>query len=127
LKKIIFLFTLVLVSVISINEAFAVDFVDRTGYIPEWAKEMGLQQALMACQNVEYKTPDDNWCMEFSGYALDQANQELEKQEQNLNETVTEFDEQEYEPEYNPQFNANLFPDSKPISPNTYVNNLYNF
>ena len=38
---------------------------------------MGQQQVLMACYNVEYDTPDKDWCAEYSGYVLDQINQQL--------------------------------------------------
>lgn len=52
-------------------------FCDSTGYEPQWAKGMGEFQAQMKClQSISdaYGTPDSNWCVEFSGYTLDQAN-----------------------------------------------------
>jgi len=105
-----------------ISSAFAVDFVDRTGYIPEWVREMGQQQALMACSNVEYGTPDYDWCIEYSGYVLDQMNEQLEEQQQNPDEGFS-IDK----PTLKPQFNTNLFSDVKEVSRDTYVNKLYKF
>lgn len=105
-----------------ISSAFAVDFVDRTGYIPDWAKEMGQQQALMACSNVEYGTPDRDWCNEYSGYVLDQMNKQLDEQQQNPDETNVVD-----EPTLKPQFDTNLFSDVKQVSTNTYVNKFYKF
>ena len=65
---------LLLMSVFDVSNqnVFAVDFVDRTGYIPEWAKNIGQQQAIMTCSSVEYGTADMDWCSEYSGYILDQ-------------------------------------------------------
>lgn len=115
----------ILVSTISLflaSNAFAVDFVDRTGYIPEWAIEMGQQQALMACSGVEYGTPDSDWCNEYSGYVLDQMNKQLDEQ-QNPDEVYPTFDESTKKP----QFDTNLFSNVKQVSTNTYVNKFYKF
>lgn len=118
----IILASIIVTSFFPISSAFAVDFVDRTGYIPEWAKEMGQQQALMACSNVEYGTPDSDWCNEYSGYVLDQMNKRLDEQQQNPDESYSIN-----EPTLKPQFNTNLFSDVKEVSRDTYVNKLYKF
>lgn len=56
----------------SITTASAAEFEDHTGYIPNWAKNIGNNQASSVCLNIEYGTADSNWCSEFSGYRLDQ-------------------------------------------------------
>ncbi len=120
----IILTLLITIFLFPISNSFAVEFVDRTGYIPEWAKDMGQQQALMVCYNVEYDTPDKDWCIEYSGYVLDQINQQLEEQEQNFDETFPEFEV----PQHKPQLDIKLFGnDVKQVPSGTYVNKFYEF
>lgn len=124
LKKILFLFVLVLISVVSIDNVFAVDFKDHTGYTPEWALDVGEQQALMTCINMEYGTPDQKWCVEYSGYFNDKVTKELEAYENQ------DYADDFSNPNYTPQFNQKLFLDtSKKISYGTlsYINELYGF
>lgn len=52
--------------------AYAVAFIDHTGYIPSWASSIGQNQALSVCSNEQYGTDDFKWCGEFTGYTLDQ-------------------------------------------------------
>lgn len=59
------------------GHASCVLFCDSSGYEPQWAKSMGENQAISKCTTLvanEYGTPDSNWCIEFSGYVLDQMN-----------------------------------------------------
>lgn len=75
LKKILFLFILViLVSVISINDAFAVEYKDNTGYIPKWAKTMGQVESLNFCGLITTPGQDADWCKEFGAYVNQQFN-----------------------------------------------------
>ena len=115
---------LLLMSVFDVSNqnVFAVDFVDRTGYIPEWAKNIGQQQAIMTCSSVDYGTADMDWCSEYSGYILDQMNAQLIEKEQSSNDNQL-IDK----PTSKPQFNTNLFPDVKYISHDAYVNKPYKF
>ena len=117
------MFILVLVSVISTNEAFAVDFKDHTGYIPEWAVDIGEQQALMTCFNMEYGTLDQKWCAEYSGYYNDKITKELDaiNNDESIDDSLLNLN-------YVPQFNKNLFDDApKKIPYTSYVNQLYTF
>jgi len=67
----IILFSIPVLILFSSSNAFAVNFVDHTGYIPDWAQSMGQNQATSTCINIDYNTKDSDWCIEFSGYVLD--------------------------------------------------------
>lgn len=73
--KILFLFALaVLVSFISINEIFAVEYKDNTGYTPKWAKTMNQEEVLNFCGLVPVPSQDADWCKEFGAYVNQQLN-----------------------------------------------------
>lgn len=74
LKKTLFLFALVLVSVTSINETFAVEYKDNTGYTPKWAKTMNQDEVLNFCGLVPTPSQDADWCKEFGVYVNQQFN-----------------------------------------------------
>ena len=119
-----------LVSVISINDAFAVDFVDHTGYIPEWANNIGIQQALGICGNVESDTPDQDWCMEFAGYVGDLTTQELDQ----FDDTDESINNSQINSQYIPSNNSTIFAKFETVFdsngkllPNVYLNDQYDF
>jgi len=70
MNKFTYLFFIVFFS-FSMVDAFATNFVDHTGYIPDWAKTKVDFSITMACIEIDYDTPDSAWCTEFSGYSLD--------------------------------------------------------
>jgi len=54
--------------------AFAVDFVDSSGYTPSWAKSAGYHSVLLQCNEMIGDTSrDENWCFEWVAYVLDQG------------------------------------------------------
>ena len=63
-----------LVSAIFINEAFAVEYKDNTGYTPKWAKTMGQGETLNFCGLVPTPSQDADWCKEFGAYVNQQFN-----------------------------------------------------
>jgi len=58
-------------------------FIDTNGYIPEWAKNIGEEQALGKCMNIfsdymyKVSSSDYKWCNEFSGFLGDKISQEM--------------------------------------------------
>jgi hypothetical protein len=108
---------------------FAVDFKDHTGYIPEWAIEIGEFQALMTCANMDYGTFDQKWCLEYSGYYNDKITKELEEYEnQNYDDPNQDSTNYLSNSDYIPQFNKKIFDDKpKHIPYTSYVNSLYDF
>lgn len=55
--------------VIHISNAYAVDFFDDTGYIPDWAVLMDKYQALEKCSSiVGDTTKDGEWCLQWAAY-----------------------------------------------------------
>ena len=65
------LLTIIFLNVI-VLDAYAVSFKDYTGYMPDWAADIGQNQALSVCNTkVEYDTKDWAWCIEFAGYVTD--------------------------------------------------------
>jgi len=63
-----------LVSAISINEAFAVEYKDDTGYIPKWAIALDQRDTLDFCGFITTPGQDYNWCTEFGAYVNQQFN-----------------------------------------------------
>jgi hypothetical protein len=57
-----------------LNEAFAIDYRDSTGYTPSWALGKGYHSVLMTCTDLigDYSR-DGNWCFEWTAYVLDQG------------------------------------------------------
>ena len=114
----------VLTGVISIDNVFAVDFVDHTGYIPDWAVNIGETQALATCSNMEYGTLDQKWCTEYTGYYNDKITEELDA----INYDDESIDDSLFNSNYVPQFNKKIFDDNPKQIPHTsYVNQLYDF
>lgn len=103
-----------------VPDAYAVNFRDHTGYIPDWAEPMGDNQALGVCSSVEYDTSDWNWCIEFSGYVIDKLNRGSEESE--LNAQSTQESEKSLSAKGKIFENRTGF-----ISINTYRNDLYGF
>ena len=70
MKNIVYFLIIGLFSV-AIPSAFATDFVDHKGYIPDWAKSKSDFNTQMTCIEVDWDSRDFEWCAEFNGYTLD--------------------------------------------------------
>ena len=70
MKKIVYFLIIGLFSA-AIPSAFATDFVDHKGYIPDWAKSKSYFNTQMTCIEVDWDSRDFEWCGEFNGYTLD--------------------------------------------------------
>src|SRR3989304_6709903 len=70
MRKICIIFGLLLA--ISIQNAYAVNYIDSTGYTPDWAYSLGDYQTLAKCSSIiGINSPDGNWCFEWVAYTLD--------------------------------------------------------
>jgi len=50
-------------------------FKDTTGYTPQWAKDIGNNQALQKCMSIvmdDFMSREGKWCGELSGFMMDQ-------------------------------------------------------
>lgn len=59
---------------VHISDVHAIDFVDHTGYTPDWAQTLGSYQTLARCSEIAGESSaDGNWCFEWTASVVDQG------------------------------------------------------
>ncbi|MEX0655921.1 MAG: cupredoxin domain-containing protein [Nitrosopumilaceae archaeon] len=107
MKLFTFFSSLILISLLFIsNQAFAVDFVDSSGYTPSWAKGYGYYTVLQKCDAFtgDYSR-DANWCMEWMAYVLDQG---IENFPESTSGNTKSFEASDFPLEDGPLYNGPL-------------------
>ncbi|MEO9308585.1 MAG: hypothetical protein ABI342_09790 [Nitrososphaera sp.] len=74
MKLQIFWVAIIIAFGIFLQNVYAINYVDHTGYTPDWAQSMGSYQALDRCNGIAGEnSADGNWCMEWIGSVIDQG------------------------------------------------------
>jgi len=75
-----------------LNDAFAIDYRDSTGYTPSWALGKGYHSVLMTCTDMigDYSR-DGNWCFEWTAYVLDQGVENFPESTKNTSSTSNTY------------------------------------
>ena len=74
-------FMFVILTFSSINHADSVEFIDKSGYIPDWATNLDEEGVLNICANIEIGSGDSVWCDEFIEYVNSQTDTQIDAQE----------------------------------------------